>query len=78
MDDILSSARGTDDEMVEINEWSAEKVEINDSISMLDCEEYHREIDRCQRQCARLEDPCPGVPSLGQPDEMPLERTYSF
>ena len=46
--------------------------------SMIDCKEYRQEIDRYQRQCARLENPYPKVRLLGQADERPLERRYSF
>ena len=78
MDDIPNSAGEADNELVEIDQWGAEEVEINDSISMIDCEDYRQEIDRYQRQCARHEDPCPEARFLGQPDERPLERRYSF
>ena len=73
MDDIPKSAGEADNQLVEVDEWGAEEVEINDSISLIDCEEYRQEIDRYQRQCARLEDPCPGVRLLRHLDERPLE-----
>ena len=78
MDDIPNSTSGAYNELVEIDEWGAEEVEINDSISMIDCEDYRQAIDRYQRQCARLGDPCPEVRLLGQSDETPLERRCSF
>ena len=46
--------------------------------SMIDGEYYGQGIGRYERQCARLEDPCPGVRSFGQPDERLLKRRYSF
>ena len=78
MDNIPDSTSQTDIESVEIDEWDAEEVDVNDSISMIDHEEYRQEIDRYQRQCARLEDPCVEARLLGQPDARPLERRYSF
>ena len=76
MDDIPDSndptsshaAADLDSAAVEVDEWDAEEVDVNDSISMIDCEDYRREIDRYRRMCARLEDPCPEVRWLGQPD----------
>ena len=63
---------------VEVDEWDAEEeVEVNDSISMIDCEEYRRDIDRYRRMCARLEDPCPEARWLGQVDGRVLERRGS-
>ena len=80
MDDIpdsSSQADNDDDEVEEVDEWEAEEVEVNDSISMIDCEDYRRDIDRYRRICARLEDPCPEVRWLGQPDGRVLERRGS-
>ena len=65
-------------EEMEVDEWEAEEVEVNDSISMIDCEEYRRDIDRYGRMCARLGDPCPEARWLGQPDERVLERRGSW
>ena len=62
----------------EVDEWDAEEVEVNDSISMIDCEDYRRDIDRYRRICARLEDPCPEARWLGQPDGRVLERRGSW
>ena len=66
----------------EVDEWEAEveeeEVEVNDSISMIDCDEYRRDIDRWARICARLEDPCPVARWLGQPDGRVLERRGSW
>lgn len=78
MDRIPDSTSQTDIESVEIDEWDAEDVDVNDSISMIDHEEYRQDIDRYQRQCARLGDPCPEARLLGQPDAVPLERRYSL
>ena len=78
MGDIPNSADEADNKSVEVDDWGAEEVEVNDSISMIDCEDYRQDIDRYQRQCARLEDPCAKARLLGQPDERPLERRYSF
>ena len=80
MDDIPDSnsqADNDDDEVDEVDEWEAEEVEVNDSISMIDCEDYRRDIDRYRRICARLEDPCPEARWLGQPDGRVLERRSS-
>ena len=81
MDDISDSnlhGQTDDDEEEEVDEWGdAEEVEVNDSISMIDCEEYRRDIDRYRRMCARLEDPCPEARWLGQPDGRVLERRGS-
>lgn len=78
MEDIPeSNAHGHDDE-VEMDEWDAAEVEVNDSISMIDCDEYRRDIDRYQRMCAGLDDPCPEARWLGQPDERVLERRGSW
>lgn len=63
---------------VEVDEWDAGEVEVNDSISVIDCEEYRQEIDRYRRMCARLDDPCPEARWLGQPDARVLERRGSF
>ena len=79
MDDIpdSNSQADNDDEVDEVDEWEAEEVEVNDSISMIDCEDYRRDIDRYRRICARLEDPCPEARWLGQPDGRVLERRSS-
>ena len=66
-----------DGDSVEIDEWDAEEVDVNDSISMIDCEDYRQDIDRYRRLCARLEDPCPEARWLGQPDARVLERRSS-
>ena len=76
MDNIPNSNNQAEIE-VEIDEWDAEEVDVNDSISAIDCEEYRQDIDRYRRICARLEDPCPEVRFLGQPDERVLERRSS-
>ena len=78
MDNIADSANQADIEPVEIDEWEAEEVEVNDSISAIDNEDYRQDIDRYQRMCACLEDPCPEVLFLGQPDARPLERRHSL
>lgn len=78
VDNISHSASRADIESVEIDEWDAEEVDVNDSISMIDCEDYRQDIDRYRRMCARLEGPCPEARLLGQPDANPLERRYSF
>ena len=78
MDNIPDCTSQADIESVEIDEWDAREVDVNDSISMIDCEDYRQDIDRYRRICARLEDPCPEVRLLGQPDANPLERRYSF
>lgn len=77
MDNVPDSTSQADIESVEIDEWDAKEVDVNDSISMIDCEDYRQEIDRYQRQCARLGDPCPEARFLGQPDARPLERRRS-
>ena len=79
MDDIPPSpSSNSQADEVEVDEWDAEEeVEVNDSISMIDCEEYRRDIDRYQRMCARLEDPCPEARWLGQMDGRVLERRGS-
>lgn len=77
MENVPDSTSQVDMESVEIDEWDAKEVDVNDSISMIDCEDYRREIDRYQRQCAHLGDPCPEVRLLGQPDARPLERRRS-
>lgn len=64
--------------VVDIDEWDAEEVDVNDSISVIDCEEYRQDIDRYRRICARLEDPCPEARWLGQPDGRVVERRSSF
>lgn len=64
--------------VVDVDEWDAEEVDVNDSISVIDCEEYRQDIDRYRRICARLEDPCPEARWLGQPDGRVLERRSSF
>ena len=80
MDDIPDSCNSNSDdvEVEEVDEWDAEEVEVNDSISMIDCEDYRRDIDRWQRMCARLEDPCPEARWLGQVDGRVLERRGSW
>ena len=78
MDHIPDSAGEAGSKFVELDDLNPEEVEINDSISMIDGEEYRQEIDRYQRHCACLEDPCPEVRLLGQPDKRLLERRYSF
>ena len=77
MDNIPDSTSQADAGSVEIDEWDAEEVDVNDSISNTDCEDYRQDIDRYRRICARLEDPCPEVRWLGQPDAKPLERRCS-
>ena len=80
MDDVPDSnshSQAVSVEEEEVDEWDAEEVEVNDSISMIDCEEYRRDIDRYRRICARLEDPCPEARWLGQPDGRVLERRGS-
>ena len=77
IEEIPDSSSQADADSVEVDEWDAEEVDVNDSISMIDCEDYRQEIDRYQRICARLEDPCPEVRWLGQPDGRPLERRSS-
>lgn len=77
MDDIPDSTSQAGGDFVEVDEWEAEEVDVNDSISMMDCEDYRQEIDRYRRMCARLEDPCPEVRWLGQPDARILERRGS-
>ena len=72
-----SSIQADDDDPMEIDDWDAEEVDVNDSISMIDCDDYRQEIDRYRRICARLEDPCPEVRWLGQPDARALERRSS-
>lgn len=78
MDNIPNATSQSDTESVEIDEWDAEEVDVNDSISVIDREDYRQDIERYRRICARLEDPCPEVRWLGQPDAQPLERRYSF
>ncbi|CAF9937335.1 hypothetical protein IMSHALPRED_011106 [Imshaugia aleurites] len=78
MDKIPDSTYQADVESVEIDEWDAGEVDVDDSISVIDYEEYRQDIDRYQRICARLEDPCPEARWLGQPDAKPLERRYSL
>lgn len=77
MDDIPDSTSQADSDSVEVDEWDAEEVDVNDSISMMDCEDYGQDIDRYQRMCARLEDPYQEVRWLGQPDARILERRSS-
>lgn len=78
MDTIPDSTSQADADSVEIDEWDAEEVDVNDSISNLDREEYRQDIERYRRICARLDDPCPIARFLGQPDaDPPLERRYS-
>ena len=77
MANIPDCTSQADVESVEIDEWDAEEVDVNDSISMIDCEDYRQEIDRYRRLCARLEDPCPEARWLGQPDARILERRSS-
>ena len=77
MDNIPDSSDYEDADSVEIDEWDAEEVDVNDSISNIDCEDYRQDIDRYRRVCARLEDPCPEARWLGQPDAQSLERRYS-
>ena len=77
MDNIPDSTSQADAGSVEIDEWDAEEVDVNDSISNIDCEDYRQDIDRYRRLCARLEDPYPEVRWLGQPDAKPLERRCS-
>ena len=72
-----ASIQADDDDPMEIDEWDAEEVDVNDSISMVDCDDYRQDIDRYRRICARLEDPCPEVRWLGQPDARTLERRSS-
>ena len=75
--DSFSSSSSSPDDAVEIDEWEAEEVEVNDSISVIDYEDYRRDIDRYRRMCARLDDPCPEVRWLGQMDGRVLERRGS-
>lgn len=77
IDGILNSTSQDTVISVEIDEWDAEEIEVNDSISVIDYEDYRQDIDRYQRICARLEDPCPEVRWLGQPDARPLGRRGS-
>lgn len=78
MDKIPNATSQSDTESVEIDEWDAAEVDVNDSISVIDGEDYRQDIERYRRICARLEDPCPAVRWLGQPDAQPLARRYSF
>lgn len=80
MDDTPTDSTNQADNVdsVEIDEWDAEEVDVNDSISMIDYEEYRQDIDRYRRICARLEDPCPEARWLGQPDARVLERRSSL
>ena len=78
LNNIPDSASQTEVDSVEIDDWDAEEVEVNDSISNIDCEDYRQDIDRNRRICARLEDPCPEVRFLGQSDGIPLERRHSL
>ena len=82
MDDIPPTDTTNQADVVEsvmdIDEWDAEEVDVNDSVSVIDCEEYRQDIDRYRRICARLEDPCPEARWLGQPDARVLERRSSF
>lgn len=78
MDNIPDSTSQADVESVEIDEWDAKEVDVNDSISMIDREDYRQEIDRYRRICAHLEDPCPEARFLGQPDAKPFARRRSF
>ena len=75
---IPDSTSQADVESVEIDDWDAKEVDVNDSISNIDCEDYRQDIERYRRICARLEDPCPEVRLLGQLDAMPLERRHSL
>ncbi len=77
MDNVLDPTSQADVDSVEIDEWDAEEVDVNDSISVIDYEDYRRDIDRNRRICARFEDPCPEVRWLGQPDARVLERRSS-
>ena len=77
MNNIPDSTDQEDADSVEIDEWDAEEVDVEDSISNIDCEDYRQDIDRYRRICARLEDPCPEARWLGQPDANPLERRFS-
>ena len=77
MEGIPDSTTQADGDPVEMDEWDAGEVDVNDSISIMDCEDYRQEIDRYRRICSRLEDPCPEVRWLGQPDARPLERRGS-
>ena len=72
-----SSPFEMEDDAVEIDEWEAEEVEVNDSVSVMDFEDYRRDIDRYRRMCAGLEDPCPEVRWLGQMDGRVVERRRS-
>ena len=78
MSNIPDSTSQADVESVEIDDWDAKEVDVNDSISNIDCEDYRQDIDRYRRICARLEDPCPEVRLLGQLDAIPLERRHSL
>ncbi len=78
MYNIPDSASQAEVESVEIDDWDAEEVDVNDSISNVDCEDYRQDIDRYRRICARLEDPCREVRFLGQSDGIPLERRKSL
>lgn len=79
VDNIPGSDSQADDvDSVDIDEWDAEELDVNDSISNIDCEEYRQDIDRYRRICARLEDPCPEARWLGQPDARGLERRSSL
>ncbi len=77
VDHVLDPTSQADVDSVEIDEWDAEEVDVNDSISVIDYEDYRRDIDRNRRICARFEDPCPEVRWLGQPDARVLERRSS-
>ena len=78
MSNIPDSTSQADVESVEIDDWDAKEVDVNDSISNIDCEDYRQDIERYRRICARLEDPCPEVRLLGQVDAIPLERRHSL
>ena len=72
-----SSSSETIDDVVEVDEWEAEEVEVNDSVSVMDYEDYRRDIDRYRGMCDCLEDPCPEVRWLGQEDGRVVERRRS-
>ena len=74
---VPDSGSASEIDPVEVDEWEAEEVEVNDSISVMDYEDYRRDIDRHRRDCARLEDPCPEVRWLGQLDGRVVERRRS-
>lgn len=65
-------------ETVELDDCEVGEVDWTDSVSVIDFDNYPKEIARWQDSCAQLDYPFPDNFFLGRMEEIPLERRWSF